>query len=191
MNQLPELHTERLLLAIPGASAAKAQAAYYARNREHLREWEPPIDDRYCDPAFHEPILDNNVLLAHRGQAFRFLIFERETGLTGDVLGHINLHNVTRGICQWAILGYSVTQEREGTGLITEAGRALIRFAFEDLTLHRLDCNYQPHNTRSAAVARKLGFEINGMAKEYLFLNGAWRDHVLTSLINPNRVTPA
>jgi len=38
---------------------------------------------------------------------------------------------------------------------------------------------------RGAFLLQKLGFEVEGQAKDYLFLNGAWRDHVLTSLRNP------
>jgi len=43
--------------------------------------------------------------------------------------------------------------------------------------------NYQPSNERSAEVLRKLGFSIEGFARDYLFLAGQWRDHVLTALV--------
>jgi ribosomal-protein-alanine N-acetyltransferase len=45
--------------------------------------------------------------------------------------------------------------------------------------------NYRPENERSARVLERLGFEREGLAREYLFIDGAWRDHVLTSLLNP------
>jgi len=44
--------------------------------------------------------------------------------------------------------------------------------------------NFMPHNTRSNAVLRRLGFIVEGYARDYLFVNGTWRDHVLTSLTN-------
>jgi ribosomal-protein-alanine N-acetyltransferase len=44
--------------------------------------------------------------------------------------------------------------------------------------------NYMPHNTRSAAVLKRLGFVIEGQASDYVRINGQWRDHVLTSLVN-------
>jgi ribosomal-protein-alanine N-acetyltransferase len=43
-----------------------------------------------------------------------------------------------------------------------------------------------PANTRSARLLEKLGFEKEGFARRYLYINGRWEDHVLTSLINPN-----
>ena len=68
---------------------------------------------------------------------------------------------------------------------MTEAGRLLIHYAFEELNLHRIMASYIPHNQRSANVLKRLGFEIEGTAREYLFINGKWQDHVMTSLINP------
>ena len=44
--------------------------------------------------------------------------------------------------------------------------------------------NYMPDNLRSAALLKRLGFEVEGLAKNYLYINGQWRDHVLTSLTN-------
>jgi ribosomal-protein-alanine N-acetyltransferase len=46
--------------------------------------------------------------------------------------------------------------------------------------------NYIPCNERSARVLKRLGFEVEGYARDYLFLAGNWQDHVLTSLINPS-----
>jgi ribosomal-protein-alanine N-acetyltransferase len=45
--------------------------------------------------------------------------------------------------------------------------------------------NYMPENKRSARVLEKLGFEKEGMARDYLKIAGEWRDHVLTAKINP------
>ena len=65
-----------------------------------------------------------------------------------------------------------------------EALEALVGFGFDQLNLHRIMANYQPNNTRSKAVLERLGFVTEGLAPKYLFINGDWRDHVLTSLTN-------
>ncbi|PIQ43755.1 MAG: hypothetical protein COV52_04750 [Gammaproteobacteria bacterium CG11_big_fil_rev_8_21_14_0_20_46_22] len=67
---------------------------------------------------------------------------------------------------------------------MSEALRAVIAFVFEEQKLHRLMANYRPENKRSEAVLSNLGFEKEGFAKAYLYLDGAWRDHVLTALVN-------
>lgn len=46
--------------------------------------------------------------------------------------------------------------------------------------------NYMPHNRRSGNVLKSLGFNIEGYARDYLYINGYWEDHILTSLTNKN-----
>lgn len=67
-----------------------------------------------------------------------------------------------------------------------EALRAAIRYAFADLRLHRVMANYMPANERSGRVLRRLGFTVEGYARDYLRIAGAWEDHVLTSFTNPD-----
>jgi ribosomal-protein-alanine N-acetyltransferase len=46
--------------------------------------------------------------------------------------------------------------------------------------------NYMPRNQRSANVLKRLGFVVEGYARNYLLINNHWEDHILTSLTNPN-----
>jgi ribosomal-protein-alanine N-acetyltransferase len=71
-----------------------------------------------------------------------------------------------------------------------EALSAAIDHVFKALKLHRIMVNYMPANERSAALARKLGFVPEGIARDYLYIDGAWRDHVLTALVNPSAPKP-
>ena len=63
-----------------------------------------------------------------------------------------------------------------------EALQKLIPFILEDIGLHRIMANYMPANLRSANLLKRLGFVIEGFAKNYLKINGKWEDHVLTAL---------
>jgi ribosomal-protein-alanine N-acetyltransferase len=82
-------------------------------------------------------------------------------------------------------LGYGLAEKRQGEGIMREALELAIDYAFKHMNLHRLQANYMPHNRRSGGLLRRLGFTVEGYARDYLFLNGAWEDHVLTSLTNP------
>ena len=66
-----------------------------------------------------------------------------------------------------------------------EALRASLDYVFQVLNLHRVMANFMPHNARSNGLLRRLGFTVEGYARDYLYIDGAWRDHVLTSLTNP------
>jgi ribosomal-protein-alanine N-acetyltransferase len=65
-----------------------------------------------------------------------------------------------------------------------EAMEVAITYVFQNLNMHRIMANYMPHNRRSGNLLRKLGFVVEGYARDYLMINGKWEDHILTSLIN-------
>jgi [ribosomal protein S5]-alanine N-acetyltransferase len=84
------------------------------------------------------------------------------------------------------MLGYSIDAAHEGRGLMREALDAVLTDAFGPrVGLHRVQANVRPENTRSLALLERLGFEREGLAREYLFIDGAWRDHVMTALRAP------
>jgi ribosomal-protein-alanine N-acetyltransferase len=84
------------------------------------------------------------------------------------------------------MLGYAIDAQRQGQGLMHEALIAAIVHAFDVLRLHRIQANYVPDNVRSGRLLQRLGFRKEGLAANYLYINGAWRDHVLTALLNPS-----
>ena len=175
--------TARLLLRAPLEADAPAIANYMLENREYHARWtrawtnELGSADHWAEWA--RQAADD---LAH-DRAVRFLVFL--AGDPSDLLGTINFTQIIRGAAQYCVLGYSLTERHEGNGYMTEALRAAIRYMFGPMNLHRIMANYMPENQRSGQVLQRLGFRIEGMAQNYLYLNGAWRDHVLTSLTNP------
>lgn len=67
---------------------------------------------------------------------------------------------------------------------MSEAVKKATEYMFEEQNIHRIMANYIPSNQRSAKLLQSLGFTIEGLAKNYLLINGQWEDHVLTSLTN-------
>lgn len=190
MSEIPVLRTERLLLTAPGAVAADAFARFQRENRRHLEPWSPPMSERHFDPAFWAPSLDSRVEEFRAGTGYSFCIFDRAQGTDGPLLGYVNFNEVVRGVFLASYMGYAIAESAQGKGLMTEACRAGIGYMFREVRLHRIMANYMPHNARSATVLERLGFTIEGTAKAYLYLAGAWQDHVLTSLTNPQPVVP-
>jgi ribosomal-protein-alanine N-acetyltransferase len=71
-----------------------------------------------------------------------------------------------------------------GKGYTTAAVRAVVRYAFEDLELHRVEAACQPDNIASQRVLLKAGFTEEGRARAYLKIAGQWRDHILFGIVN-------
>ncbi len=180
------LHSARLVVRTLRRDDAPALLAYYDRNREHLRPWEPTPPPGFYELAHWERLIDDALRDHESAVRYRFVAYAREgEPFQGDVLAIINLHRITRGIEQRALLGYSADGRVQGRGIGREAVGAVVRYAFDTLDLHRIEANYQPSNERSGKLLRALGFSVEGYARDYLFLDGAWRDHIMTALTNP------
>ena len=183
---LPELATARLVvrLARPGMQAAMAR--FLAENFEgHLDRWSAPAATAFFTEAFWRDRLAIAVEEFHAGRAARFVL-QAPGPESGAVIGTCNYTNIVRGPFLACHLGYQIARTHEGRGLMAEALRATNAFAFRELRLHRIMANYRPENERSGRLLERLGFVREGMAKDYLFIDGAWRDHVLTALVNPD-----
>ncbi|HEX4943554.1 MAG TPA: GNAT family N-acetyltransferase [Usitatibacteraceae bacterium] len=181
----PEIETARLRLVIARPGLELAFARFYADNfAGHLDRWSPPPpQDGFGEDHW----------------AKRLRVFEKEfrEGTTArwamlspnaaapEVIGTCNFTQIVKGPFRACVLGYQVDRRHEGHGLMHEALGATIAYAFGELRLHRIMANYRPENARSGRLLERLGFLREGYAREYLFIDGAWRDHVLTSRTNP------
>lgn len=179
------LETARLRLVLPEPADAPRIIRYYEDNKEHLAPWETIRTDEFYTEAFWlgEIRQINEEFLA--GDSLRLCVvdkFDRDA----MIVGQCALRNIIRGAFQACYLGYSLHHETVGKGLMFEALNALIPYAFNDMGLHRIMANYIPTNERSGRLLRRLGFMVEGYARDYLFLAGKWQDHILTALVNPN-----
>ncbi len=107
------------------------------------------------------------------GGGYGFGIF-----LGGNFVGEININAVQRGPFQNAYVGYWIDQAHAGRGYTPEAVVLVLRFAFEELRLHRVQISIVPRNESSHRVVQKLGIRSEGIAERYLEINGVWEDHV-------------
>ncbi|MEW2114017.1 GNAT family protein [Streptomyces sp. NPDC005474] len=105
-----------------------------------------------------------------------FLVCEKGDG--GAVAGFININNIVQGGFLCGALGYGAFAHAAGRGLMGEGLGLVVRYAFgPPLRLHRLEINVQPGNTASVALARRAGFRLEGFSPDFLYIDGAWRDH--------------
>jgi ribosomal-protein-alanine N-acetyltransferase len=96
---------------------------------------------------------------------------------TGAIAGMVNINSIIRGRFQCGSLGYAAFAPTASHGYMTEGLGLAVRYAFEQLRLHRLEANIQPGNRSSLRLVQRLGFRREGYSPEMLFIDGAWRDH--------------
>ena len=177
----PIIDTERLRLSLLEEADAPRVCAYLLRNREHFRPWEPPRPDNFFTEAYWHDKLEQSQADLEADRAARFFVVHHEAR-SGPVIGMVNFTRLVRGGFFCAGLGYSLDQAAVGRGFMQEALRGAIDWLFERHGFHRIEANYRPENLRSGHVLAALGFVVEGYARDYLMVDGAWRDHVLTSL---------
>lgn len=151
-----------------------------AASREHLTPWEPQwARDELTRAAFRRRIRHYQAE-QHDDLGYAFFIF---TSDSDRLIGGLTLSNVRRGVSQAASLGYWMGVADTGRGLMSEAVGAVVPFAFESLRLHRLEAACLQTNRASIRVLEKCGFHPEGMARQYLRINGVWHDHLLFAAI--------
>ncbi|MDH4061649.1 MAG: GNAT family N-acetyltransferase [Aquincola sp.] len=183
-SPLEVIETPRLLLRATDVAMAASVAAYLLRNRAAHAPWNPPMDDRMFTAEGQAERLDAAVRHEADGSQIGWWMFLRHD--SAAVMGHVRLSQVARGPFCSAMLGYAIDAAHEGRGLMREALVAVLADAFgARVNLHRVQANARPENVRSLGLLDRLGFEREGLAREYLFIDGAWRDHVMTAKRHP------
>jgi len=177
-----QIQSERLNIFLPEINEALKAQNYFVTNQLHLRPTDPVLPKGFLTLPFWEKRLSSNIEEFERDQSVRFFIELKNS--PKDFVGVANLTQIARGPFQACYLGYSIAREHEGKGLMFEALKAVINFAFTDKHLHRIMANHLPENKRSANVLKRLGFRVDGSAPDYLYIQGQWREHVLTSITN-------
>ena len=180
---LPTLTTAHLTIEHVNDRHAPLLADFFARNNAHLARWDPPRPVGIQTLEFWQAECERAVDDYNQGSVARWvLLMHRDRA---QLIGRINYTQIARGPFQSCVLGYAIDAQHQGRGLMREALEATIAHAFDAMRLHRIQASYMPSNIRSSRLLRKLGFRREGLAPQYLYIDGAWRDHVVTALINP------
>jgi ribosomal-protein-alanine N-acetyltransferase len=180
-----ELVTDRLLLQAGSEDLAEPAAQFYQRNRNHFARWDPPTIEAFYTAAGQAERIRLGLKAFAEGAGFRYWVSPRDE--PGRVIGTVHFSQVARGAFHNCVLGYALDEAAQGRGLMHEAASAGIEEMFSPrVNLHRIQAAYRPENQRSGAVLARLGFRIEGLAHDYLFIDGAWRDHQITALTNPD-----
>jgi [ribosomal protein S5]-alanine N-acetyltransferase len=95
----------------------------------------------------------------------------------GALAGVITIDSIVRGRFQSASLSYAAFAPSAGRGYMSEGLGLVLRYAFQQLRLHRLEASIQPDNQASLRLVQRHGFRREGYSPDMLFIDGAWRDH--------------
>ncbi len=141
-------------------------------NRAWLVKWEATLPGNTTPP----PIRDT--LRTLRAMARRNLVVTCVIEFEGRVVGQITVSGLSFGSLSSGTIGYWVSESVAGKGITPTAVAMLSDWCFTQLGLHRIDIALRPENHASYRVVQKLGFRYEGLRRNYIHIDGAWRDHV-------------
>ncbi|MCO6186822.1 GNAT family N-acetyltransferase [Rhizobium sp. L1K21] len=168
------------ILRLPQISDFPEWKAVREASYNHLQPWEPSWGpDDLTRQAFRLRI-ERNEHEYSNGSAIPLFIFSKQEGA---LLGGITIGQIRRGAAQCCMIGYWMGEQYAGQGHMRASLTLVIHHIFERLQLHRIEAACIPDNERSLALLEKAGFQREGALREYLKINGRWRDHVLLSLL--------
>jgi ribosomal-protein-alanine N-acetyltransferase len=172
----PAIAGDGVMLRTPQIADYGEWAALREASRDFLTPWEPtwPVDD-LTRSAFRRRLRRYSEDI-RTDQGYAFLIFRKSDGA---LVGGLTLANIRRGVAQAGSLGYWMGLPHVRQGYMTAAVRAIIPFALETLRLHRVEAACIPTNVSSIRLLENTGFTREGYAREYLYINSIWQDHLL------------
>lgn len=148
------------------------------QGRDTLRKFLPWVDDTRR--------LEDYLRFIHacqrqhrRAEALTYTLLWNGTPVGGLGLQRLDQQNKS------ASLGYWLAPHCQGKGLMTRACQALLQHSFTILQLHRLELRAATENTKSQAVAVRLGFKSEGILRDAERINGRYLDLYIYALLQP------
>jgi ribosomal-protein-alanine N-acetyltransferase len=171
----PTIETERLRLRAFRPADLKALHALYA-DPGNLRYWG-------TDPS---PSLDETRRIMRWHVAydpFQYVLWAIEEKKGKRLIGMINYHRRDRRERR-VEMGWIMAPDRQGKGLMTEAAQALLRYLIDRLKVHKVEALIRRENKPSAALARRLGFRLEGgPIRDRWWVGGKWHSVMLYGLV--------
>ena len=175
---LPSLSHRLVTLRGVRIRDAKELEKALSSNRAWLEPWEatnPIIRGQHFDAKSSI----RGLLDAWKQGSALPLVMEHE----GELVGQLNVSQITYGSVSSATLGYWVIEKVAGRGITPVSVALVTDYLFFDKGLHRMEICVRPENTASLRVMEKLGFRYEGLRRRYIHINGKWADHFCFALV--------
>ena len=167
---------ENILLRTYEVSDAEELFSVIDKSRRHLHPWlgwvdhtlKPEHSLQFIQQSHHEQDMQQSLALG--------IFYDNK------IIGGIGMHLWNRSV-QKAQVGYWLSKEYEGKGIIHKCLIKFVSFLFEKIGLNKIEIHFFPANKRSAKVAERLGCKVEGIIRASQLRNGMPEDIVITGLL--------
>ncbi len=163
------------------ADFAEPYARFHARNRHHLRmAMTQTVELEQAD--YWQSELPRRQAAMQAGQAVHLVGYSKRSS-SGEIACLNSFWAIEHGDFRACTISFMVDEGLQGRGLMFNAAAPAVREVMSRHNLHRVMATHLPENLRSAQLLRRLGFVVEGYARDFVMINGKWRDNVLLSLL--------
>lgn len=170
------IETERLIL----------RRFEYTDDDAMLRYWisDEKLQALYSEPAYTtkeavRELLDKYIGSYEREDYYRWAVILKENG---ECIGQI-AYFLVDSKNHFAEIEYCIGSAFQCRGLATEATKAIIRYGFDSINLHKVQICHKSINIPSRSVIKKCGFTYEGTLRDYFFMDGQYVDRLYYSIL--------
>lgn len=167
---------ENLLLRSYTADDADELFHVIDSSRKHLHPWLDWVD-KTIKPEHTRQFIQRSVQQSNNQEGLALGIF-----YDGKIVGGVGMHNWEHEIRR-AQIGYWLSKEFEGKGVMKKCLAKFIEFLFDKAGLNKIEIHFLPGNKKSASVANALGFKVEGVIRQCIVRNGMPQDKVIAGLL--------
>lgn len=143
--------------------------------RPYLREWLPFVD-LSTSPAATELYLQSATAPGNSKDLLFVMLYKNETG---GLIGFKEIDFFNKKL----EIGYWLSEQLQGKGIVIRSCEMLIKYAFEKMSMNRIQIKVGIGNTKSSKIPQKLNFTLEGIQRESENLNGRFHDLEVYSLL--------
>ncbi len=167
---------DTLFLESNHLSHAEENYALINSNRAYLKQWLTWVDKI-------QTLNDSkNYILASIQKTEQQTDYGFVIKFNGNIIGRIGLHFIDANN-KIGTIGYWISEDFQGKGIITHSCKALLQFGFMELNLNRIEIKCATLNVKSKAIPEKLHFKQEGIQRQAEFLNNQFMDLYVYSLL--------
>lgn len=177
-----EYETDRLIVKLCGGDYARELLRFVSENRGFFAPWEALRQPAFFTEEFQEQVLLAEYQAAVKGRYLRYYLFLKEE--PDHIIGTVSFSGLPTGLDRTCHIGYKMDRQHTGCGYAKEALQLLLA-ELPSLHIHRVEADIMPDNQPSRALAERLGFVCEGVARSSHEVAGQWQDHLRYAYILP------
>ncbi len=159
---------------------ANSLAEYYKNNYSFFEKYDYICSDMITKDYWFCR-LHKNMLLR---QSYEIIFIMTDENDSQNIIGTITINNIMLKPLHNCCLSYNLDQNRHGSGYMTKALTVVMPLLFDEMNIHKIISYYLEENQKSAKLLNRSGFFKEGIIREFMEINGVWKNAVMMSLLN-------